>query len=236
MILQIDIGNTRIKWRLRDQCRTLDRGVSAHGDYPWLAEKNIVRVWVSSVVVAESERLIEALGAAGLPAPEFASAQFCLGDVVSGYQEPHTLGVDRWLALLGARQRVAEAVLVVDAGTALTVDLLASDGRHLGGYIAPGLALMRQSLALKSHALAVDSASCDTALPGRSSAEAIEAGLTAMGRGVIVAGCDSLRKAGSEPTILFTGGDGPHWQRVLGEGEVVPELLFAGLERYFLAQ
>lgn len=236
MILQIDIGNTRIKWRLRDQGRTLDAGVSAHGDYRWLTGHGIRRVWVSSVVVAESERLTEMLAKSGLPAPEFALSQPSLGEVVNGYRQPHTLGVDRWLALLGARQRVAGAALVVDAGTALTVDLLAGDGRHLGGYIAPGLALMRQSLALKSQALAVAPAVSAEALPGSSSSSAIEAGLVAMGRGVIVTGYDALVAAGSRPSLLFTGGDGTFWQGVLGEGEVVPELLFSGLERYFQAQ
>lgn len=237
MILQIDIGNSRIKWRLRRSGLTLQSGFAAHGDYSWLQDLAVAqRVWVSSVVPAESKRLQATLESCGQPKAEFACAQARTGDVLNGYQEPATLGVDRWLALLGARQFSAKPVLVVDAGTALTVDLLAADGSHMGGYIAPGLALMRQSLALKSQALDVEPLPSLQLLPGRSSAAAIDAALVAMGRGLIDVGCVSLTAADPRQSLmlLFTGGDGDFWRQVMGEGGYEPELLFVGLERYFI--
>ncbi|WP_049724097.1 type III pantothenate kinase [Gilvimarinus polysaccharolyticus] len=236
MILQIDIGNSRIKWRLRSKGLTLRAGVAEHGNYYWLQGLiGVQQVWVSSVVMAESERLSAALMVHGCPKAEFAQAQACAGGVTSGYQEPATLGVDRWLGLLGARQLCAGPVLLVDAGTALTVDLLASDGRHLGGYIAPGLALMRQSLALKSPALNLEPLSCYSVSPGDTSASAIDAGLVAMGRGLIETGRSLLVGATQEPqvSLLFTGGDGDVWRQVMSEGFGEPELLFLGLEYFF---
>ncbi len=62
------------------------------------------------------------------------------------YSDPSRLGVDRWLAMLAAHAASTKACLVVDCGTALTIDKLTASGEHCGGYIIPGLALMRRSL------------------------------------------------------------------------------------------
>lgn len=62
------------------------------------------------------------------------------------YADPASLGVDRFLALLGARARGAGPWLVVGVGTALTLDLVDAEGLHRGGRIAPSPALMRASL------------------------------------------------------------------------------------------
>ena len=63
------------------------------------------------------------------------------------YRHPEKLGVDRWLALLAARKIYSCSTCVVDCGTAITIDLLDEEGQHLGGVIAPGLTLMKKSLA-----------------------------------------------------------------------------------------
>ena len=66
--------------------------------------------------------------------------------VVNGYADPSLLGVDRWVAVVGAYHRVRGAVVVADIGTAATIDVVAADGRHRGGYIVPGPRLMVASL------------------------------------------------------------------------------------------
>jgi len=58
--------------------------------------------------------------------------------VINAYQSAQGLGVDRWLCLLAADNLVARDAMIVDAGSAITVDLLRSDGQHLGGAILPG--------------------------------------------------------------------------------------------------
>ncbi len=63
------------------------------------------------------------------------------------YQEPSKLGADRWAALIGARALSNKNTIVVNAGTATTIDLLGSNGVHYGGWILPGLELMQTSLA-----------------------------------------------------------------------------------------
>lgn len=60
------------------------------------------------------------------------------GRVVNAYPEPSGMGVDRWLAILGAAALTSKDAMVVDAGSAITIDLLKADGCHLGGAILPG--------------------------------------------------------------------------------------------------
>lgn len=66
------------------------------------------------------------------------------------YQDPGKLGADRWAALIGARALSTNNTLVVNAGTATTIDLLGSNGVHYGGWILPGLGLMQESLQSKT--------------------------------------------------------------------------------------
>lgn len=68
----------------------------------------------------------------------------CCG-ITCGYPEFEKLGVDRWMSILGASAGSSKPVLIVSAGTALTVDVVI-DKQHLGGFIVPGLTLMRRSL------------------------------------------------------------------------------------------
>ena len=63
------------------------------------------------------------------------------------YQDTSKLGADRWAALIGARALSNKNTLIVNAGTATTIDLLGANGVHYGGWILPGLALMQASLA-----------------------------------------------------------------------------------------
>jgi type III pantothenate kinase len=62
------------------------------------------------------------------------------------YQKPEKLGADRWAAILGARALSKSNSLIINAGTATTIDLLGSNGVHYGGWILPGLTLMQKSL------------------------------------------------------------------------------------------
>lgn len=62
------------------------------------------------------------------------------------YQDPSKLGADRWAAVLGARALSGANTLVINAGTATTMDLLGGNGVHYGGWILPGLGVMQESL------------------------------------------------------------------------------------------
>ena len=150
MIL-IDAGNTRVKWALHD-----GRAFVANGAVETASAGKIAAQWpsamqarraiASNVAGAEvGEHLARACAARGLALRTIRSQAEQLG-VTSGYKDPSQLGTDRWAALIAAHRVGPGHKLVVNAGTALTIDALTADGRFLGGLIVPGPALMRRSL------------------------------------------------------------------------------------------
>ena len=152
MILLIDAGNSRIKWRL--QCASKGRveaeGALVHDDIDRLASLrpqalSAARIVGSNVAgTAVAERIARALG--GEHIDWLRPGQQACG-VRNLYEHPLQLGADRWAALIGARAVHAYASVVVMAGTATTVDLLSASGDFLGGLILPCVELMQQSLA-----------------------------------------------------------------------------------------
>jgi type III pantothenate kinase len=106
------------------------------------ASRAIASNVAGALVRQELERTCAALGAAIV----FIGSQAEQLGVKSGYRDPGQLGTDRWAALIAAHHAGPGHKLVVNAGTALTIDALTADGRFLGGVIVPGPALMRRSL------------------------------------------------------------------------------------------
>lgn len=152
MRLLIDAGNTRIKWAVVDGARWVADGALAHDQTDALrhiAADHAVAPSATGVNVAGpavGASIHAALGAAGVT-PQWLRSSAQRGGVHNLYDDPTQLGADRWAALIGARAHHRGPCLVVSAGTATTVDLLASDGRFLGGLILPGEWLMRRALA-----------------------------------------------------------------------------------------
>jgi type III pantothenate kinase len=151
-IIAIDAGNTRIKWGWYDGAEWVDKGVLATADAAWLkdaaaewpARARIVICNVAGPVVAER---ISALLTGRYADIVWLHASAAACGVHNAYERPEQLGADRWAALIGAHAEVAAACLVVCAGTATTVDLLAAGGKFQGGLILPGFDLMRAALA-----------------------------------------------------------------------------------------
>jgi type III pantothenate kinase len=235
--LLLDVGNTRVK------AAVLEDGALRHlGSAPYrargvadavdgLAPQELDRAVV--VVVAGpgvfSDLLAWAEGR-GIRTERVSASREAAG-VRCAYPQPERLGADRWAALVGARARTGEACLVVDAGSAITVDALAADGRHLGGFIIPGLALMAASLHQGTGDLAAFSA-----------ASAPESGSgfptdtrPAIEQGALLAAAGLVRQAAermpSPPEILLTGGDAEALAGLIGGASVVPALVLEGLAR-----
>lgn len=154
MILLLDQGNTRLKWRLLRSGADVAGAGSGAGSLAEAADciaagggkAALQAVLVASVAAPEITRQL--LGDSevlfGLTPRHLVAVRQC-GGLKNGYLEPGKLGVDRWLAMLGARESGAESFLVVDAGTAVTIDVVMG-GVHRGGYILPGLSMQRASL------------------------------------------------------------------------------------------
>ena len=153
MILLLDVGNTRIKWRPWH-----DGDISQGDALPYaqfldafdagqVCRETPQRILVACVgnEAVRSTLQSHVANRWGLSCEFFLATAEAAG-VKNAYAEPQRLGVDRWLALLAIRHRCQGPALVVDAGSALTLDVLGADGRHVGGLIVPGLDMMQASL------------------------------------------------------------------------------------------
>ena len=167
MILVIDAGNSRMKWGLAGPHGWHVLGVVPNNEIGTLA----LRDWqnlprpsraVGANVAGEATRVrIEAQLARFRLAPEWLYATASAGGVVNRYDRPEQLGADRWASLVAARHRMLSAgeaptaAVVVNAGTAVTIDALDAEGAFRGGVIMPGVRLMLRALADNTSALRV---------------------------------------------------------------------------------
>src|SRR5262249_20386322 len=155
-----------------------------------------------------------------------------LGGVTCGYQDPRRLGVDRWLGIVAARQRTALAFVVAGLGTAATLDFVDAMGRHLGGYIVPGLHLMADSLLRRTADVHVEFDVPPEFGPGTNTADGVNRGVLTMLRDFIVASMGRFEStSGARPIDLFiTGGDaGILGSLIARPHHVVEDLVLDGL-------
>jgi len=242
MILELDCGNSLIKWRVisKDNSQVLWGGVADSDEQllfklqraPGLALKHCRLVSVRSN--EETSRLVERL------MQVFGIGSCCaypvdiMAGVRNGYREYQRLGLDRWLAVLGAYHVAGKACLVLDLGTAVTSDFVAADGEHLGGFICPGVPLMRNQLRTHTRRIRYDDVAAEAALqvlaPGRSTVEAVERGCYLMLRGFVQTQLELAREYWGEGFEVFlTGGDAPLVEKILPGARVMSDLVFIGL-------
>lgn len=158
MDLLIDSGNSRLKWAYCQDGRlsgygaaARDGGVPAEAQTAWRAGPRPTRIIVANVAGREfAQQLDRWVRWQWQLAAEYIRVIPHEGGIQLVYSEPERIGVDRWLALLAARRCAEGTVAVIDAGTALTLDVVSREGRHQGGIIIPGIQLMAEALWRKS--------------------------------------------------------------------------------------
>lgn len=238
MMLEFDLGNTRMKWRLLDAAgRRITGGAeSTHAfAYPWRAARcqgSALCARISSVASrAANERLRAQLAEDGVESIRFAVAESACGPVRAGYREPQKMGVDRWLAVVAAWHRCQRPVLVVDAGSALTVDLVDARAGHLGGWIVPGLELMRGSLLSGTAGIRLPALSATGEVrSGRDTGEAVGFGTVAMMQDFVALRFAAFAAEHQDAVLVLTGGDAGLFAELAVEPVVlVPELVMDGL-------
>lgn len=243
----IDMGNTRLKWVIARDGHILE-GTVGRGEatsffsaFEDLAEKP-KQLLLSSVAAkaATSEFVSQCEKRLGLKVTRLNAEKECAG-IVSGYVDPTTLGVDRWLAIIGAAHCHGMPVVVMDLGTATTLDAVDGRGRHLGGLILPGPALMLESLAGATAMQVPDRFKSAAELPGqtrmpgvapaRSTSSAIQEGVFAAQIGALNQFIRNVSmELGTEPKLVLTGGAA---EGILGRLENAPVfdpwLVFKGM-------
>jgi type III pantothenate kinase len=240
--LLIDIGNTRIKWARLEQGTLGPQSASAHAD--WTAQTFIDRlgpacadagrVWVSNVAGPRMAQVIRAgLAQARQIEPEFVTATAVAGGVRNAYSQPAQLGVDRWLAIIGAHALERGSVCVVSVGTAMTIDGVDASGRHLGGVIVPGPDLMMSSLLQNTSDLAerAKQGSTSAGLFADNTLGAIRQGAGHAAAALVERGVALMRQQLHEtPKLLLTGGGSARLEGALTlPHRHVPDLVLQGL-------
>ena len=230
--LLLDVGNSRLKWALAvDDALAPSRAI-AHGGDPAAIVASIDTgmvdaIWIANVTgVQHAGALSAALQARYGREPNFAMPEAERLGLRSAYVNPQRLGIDRWLALLAAWSRVRGAVCVASCGTALTFDAVDTQGRHLGGIIAPGLLTAQQAvLGATRFAGAGPDLAYDDEL-GRDTEACVRQGALHACAGLV----DRLAARQPEAACILTGGDAALLHAHLcGRWVVAPDIVLEGL-------
>jgi type III pantothenate kinase len=221
MILEIDIGNTWTKWRLVNadagMSSTVTKGKTRSVEFPLndvLSLRNIRRVRLVSVSSREMTMgITQSLSSVFGVVVEIAESMHNQAGLTNSYKDPSCMGADRWLAMLAAfnHQAVRTAkrgCLVVSCGTAVTLDSIHSDGMHEGGYILPGLFMMREALLSQTRRIQFALGKFDVSRAlGNSTAEAVEHGAVHSVLSAVEQSCDGRVKRLGSCDLFITGGD-----------------------------
>lgn len=240
MILLIDLGNSRLKWARAAPNAWETGAVTYPGrrledmlDAVWRGMEQPERIVMCSVAApALLDALKRWLGRSWSLAPVVIHSRTEQLGVKNGYQEPGTLGADRWAALIAARGLTQAPACIVDCGTAVTVDALSGSGEFLGGAIFPGLGLLRESLVRGTDGIRATEGN-ENSCPARSTADGVAAGtLLGLCGAVERLIAEYRRVLGPDTRVLLTGGDAPRLGPCLTHRVTeVPDLVLKGLAR-----
>lgn len=164
--LLVDAGNSGIKWAFLDNGQlskmqsNLYENSTPFDKFKDIFEQQLIENDIDKVVMVSvlGDNYISAVKKLSQDAKLiFINAKPLekLAGVTSAYSEPHKLGPDRLVAMIAAYHlETTHASIVIDSGTATTIDAVDAQGQHLGGLILPGLDLCSQSLLEKTEMLA----------------------------------------------------------------------------------
>lgn len=226
MLLTIDAGNTRTKWAIFNADGVMQHYGACLNDALGTADFSpsllgYERVIISNVAGEQhAASLTEKLSTYTIPVRWIkASSEAC--GVINLYAKPQTLGSDRWAALISAWHRQQTPCVVVNAGTAVTIDALnlhtndhPQQGEFIGGLILPGLSLMQQSLGLATAQLPTELAESTLAtqthtdLFATNTKDAIRSGTIHGIVGAITLMAQALHTQSKQlPAIIISGGN-----------------------------
>lgn len=224
-LLTIDAGNTRSKWAVFDSAATIiEQGVffnrEIHQTQPPAAWQGCRKAVIANVAGKDYAAQLNTLCQQARLTTDFVIATDCTGNLKNHYHPPAQLGVDRWAAAVAAWQQFAQSCLIINAGTAITIDIVHADadgGAFLGGCILPGIRLMQQSLAGNTGNLNVALAQGRYQPAPNNTVDAIYSGVLNSVTGAIekMIRVNALQAI---PTIIFSGGDAAlimqHWATI----------------------
>ncbi len=223
----LEIGNSRAHWRYHGSDYNCDTAVTNDVFARFLEDKLAVEKIVA-VSVGKPE-LLDSLHDRHGSAINWSVLRAAPEKLMASDYVPDQLGLDRWLACYAvARFQPQGSHVVIDAGTAVTVDLV-RDGRHEGGWILPGIGRWHETLLTGTNIPSWEPVYGRNE-PGRSTAEAIANAWISAVFGVVGR---AIEYAGRNQVTWLTGGDGPRLTSVLPAARSRPNLVLDGLAAWF---
>lgn len=226
MMLLLDLGNSRLKWAC---CEAPGAAWAASGSLPWsvqlapvlrqawAAHATPATVLAASVVDDRREAQVDAVVRECFrQTVRWVRTPASACGVRNAYADPGTLGVDRFLNMVAAHAAGHSPCVLASAGTALALDALTAEGQHLGGLIAPGAQLMRDSLLAATARIQPGPAGAivDAA---RNTADAVNSGCWQALAALVERFALRMREPlGGAPRLLLTGGDAGQLLPLLG--------------------
>lgn len=238
--LLVDIGNSSLKWELSN-CNTAS-DMLQH-EYPKdISSKFFESCWqnlempdeiIASCVANESvwQALEESCKSLwNVKVKKVVSSKEGFG-LINVYDDVLSLGSDRWCAMIGALHSTDSSFILIDAGSALTIDVVKQSGEHRGGYIVPGIGMMKSSLGLNTAQIMMEN---EAKLPslslGESTTDCVEAGIHLSSVKLIEAVFEEESKKLKECKIFITGGDAKLLASLLSlKCVIIPDLVLRGL-------
>jgi type III pantothenate kinase len=242
--LLMDVGNSRIKWGVLEngeirrtghisQERIRDKGLQA---ITTKIPRRVAEVFVSNVAgTTFATRLSGVVGMHCECDVRFARTSRSGWGVTNSYTQPRRMGVDRWVAMIGAFAEIRSACLVIDVGTAMTIDAIDDEGQHLGGQIIAGVSTMADALAAATSDIprvkpAPGREHADLGMFAHNTAAAVREGAQNAVAGAIDRAIQTLQSNAYQPAIVLTGGDASRILNALCETPLHrPHLVLQGL-------
>ena len=260
MKLLVDVGNQRLKWATIDTDHKLDGRSGTleldDSNRPLVLATQLdpigrpESVWVSCVAKPEIRKVLDNFAHSEWSLkPFFISSPKRQAGIVNAYADPASLGSDRWAALVAVGDLFPrQPVIVVDAGTAITVDLLDDSGRFQGGVIFPGIQTMQSALIHHTENInfsrAIDLADQVNAIATNTRSAVVNGALMATAGGInlaiakqqahLQAGLDSAEPESNEHEsdcrVVMAGGDARRLEPLLAARVTIrPDLVLWGL-------
>ena len=241
MILEVDAGNSRIKWRLlsSDSGVVQSRGVFANKDLDfWLKEldqiSQIKKIRVSSVAGQYALKQMSAYFSQRNWAFIEAQTAKKTAGVTCAYTDPSTLGVDRWMGIVAAYNQFRSPCIIVDAGSAVSIDIIDGNGLHLGGYIMPGFEMGLQAILAGTSNVRVERLDFKepmSFMPGHSTEQCLVRGQLLAVKSMVEHIFVGMQAKKIIPEIVLTGGNGEQLVGVIdGFVHFESELVLNGLK------
>ena len=247
--LQLDAGNTRLKWRLISEENSTSKNLSSGyiaNNTDWqiiftlLIKKlmddygTIDAISIATVLGNTQLKILKQILYETIDTKLFvAKVKKKLSGLTIAYPRRDRLGIDRWLAMLAAHTHTPKKIkIVIDCGTAITVDMIDHTGQHQGGYIVPGLRLMQKSLSINTAAdLDRFESVAKTTTLGVMTLDCINHGVLAMAVALI----NDLSAKHLDAIVYMTGGDASDLLQYIKASSVmhIPYLVLDGLKIAF---